>query len=104
MSVFEVKNDCYIFIGDMLGKVKVYDALSYHKMIEISAHFRMLTSIDTNNKLNRFITTSEDTFLNVWKINTENGVALTLAKSYNSNDKMILGGVILDKNKFNIMI
>lgn len=96
LTVYEIKNECYLFVGDMVGKVKVYDALSYNKVIEISAHFRLITSLEISNKIHRFITTSEDTFLNVWKVTTENGLQLTLAKSYNSNDKMILGGVIMD--------
>jgi hypothetical protein len=104
MSVYENDNVCYLFTGDSLGKVRIYDALTYTLSIEIAAHFRLITSIDVSVKLNRFITTSEDTFLNVWKINPDNGLALTLAKSYNSNDKMILGGKIIEKDKFNVMV
>jgi hypothetical protein len=104
MTVYETSNNCYLFTGDILGKIRVYDALAFNLMIEVAAHFRAVTSLDINTKLNRFITTSEDTFLNVWKVNAENGLVLTLAKSYNSNDKMILGGKILIKDKFNVMI
>jgi WD40 repeat protein len=104
LGVYENENACYLFSGDMLGKVRIFDAMNYNLVIEIAAHFRLITSLDISSKLNRFITTSEDTFLNVWKINSENGFTLTLAKSYNSNDKMILGGKILEKEKFNVMI
>lgn len=104
MSVYESDSSCYLFTGDILGKVRVFDAFNYNLVIEIAAHFRSVTSLDVSVALNRFITTSEDTFLNVWKINPENGLVLTLAKSYNSNDKMILGGKILEKDKFNVII
>lgn len=104
MAVYETSSNCYLFTGDILGKIRVHDALSYNLMIEIAAHFRAVTSLDISVKLNRLITTSEDTFLNVWKVNADNGLTLTLAKSYNSNDKMILGGRILLKDKFNVVI
>lgn len=104
MCVFENESVCYLFVGDMLGKIRVYDILTNQMIIEIAAHFRAVTSLSVNLKLNRFISTSEDTYLNVWKVNVENGLNLVLMKSYNSDDKMIMGGRILEKPKFNVMI
>jgi len=104
MCVYENGTVCYLFVGDMLGKIRVYDIMTSHMIIEIAAHFRAVTSLSVNLKLNRFISTSEDTYLNVWKVNVENGLNLVLMKSYNSDDKMIMGGRILDKPKFNVMI
>ncbi len=104
MCVYENESVCYLFVGDLLGKIRVYDVLTYNMIIEIAAHFRAVTSMSVNLKLNRFISTSEDTYLNVWKVNVDNGLNLVLMKSYNSDDKMIMGGRILDKPKFNVMI
>ncbi len=104
MCVFETESACYLFVGDLLGKIKVYDALTFGLVIDIAAHFRVITSLSLNQSLNRLISTSEDTYLNVWKINTENGLNLVLMKSYNSDDKMIVGGTIIEKPKFNVMI
>jgi len=104
MCVYETTSSCYLFIGDMLGKIRVYDILTFNLVIEIAAHFRAVSSLSINQKLNRFISTSEDTYLNVWKVSVENGLSLVLMKSYNSDDKMIIGGSILEKPKFNVMI
>lgn len=104
MCVYETASACYLFVGDLLGKIRVYDVLTFNLVIDIAAHFRAVTSLDVNPTLNRFISTSEDTYLNVWKVNIENGINLVLMKSYNSDDKMIMGGRILDKPKFNVMI
>lgn len=104
MCVYETGSSCYLFIGDMLGKIRVYDVLTFNLVIDIAAHFRAVSSLSINQKLNRFISTSEDTYLNVWKVNLDNGLNLVLMKSYNSDDKMIMGGAVLEKPKFNVMI
>jgi len=104
MCVYETSSACYLFIGDLLGKIRVYDVLTFTLVIDIAAHFRAVSSLKINQKLNRFISTSEDTYLNVWKVSVDNGLSLVLMKSYNSDDKMIMGGAILEKPKFNVMI
>lgn len=104
MCVYEAGSSCYLFVGDLLGKIRVYDVMTSNLVIDIGAHFRTITSLDVNMKLNRFISTSEDTYLNVWKVNIDNGLNLVLMKSYNSDDKIIMGGKITEKPKFNVMI
>lgn len=96
MSIYDNEKVCLIFTGDMVGRIKIFDALTYYKMVEIAGHFRMVTSLDISKKLNRFTTTSEDTFLNVWKLLPEKGYTVSLLKSYNSSDKMLLGSSIMD--------
>ena len=104
MCVYETGSVCYLFVGDLLGKIRVFDVANFNLIVDIGAHFRAVTSLDINIKLNRFISTSEDTYLNVWKVNAESGLNLVLMKSYNSDDKMIVGGKILEKPKFNVMV
>lgn len=96
--------DPLLVTGDFIGKIKVFNALTYSCMIEINAHARVVTALDTSNEDLAILSASEDTYLHVWKLNIEKNqkAKVDLVESYNCDDQMIVGAVISSTKPFDV--
>lgn len=61
-----------IIVGDFIGRVTLIDSKSYLIFSTINCHIKPIMGMDINNNKEHFITVSEDTYVNIWKINQEN--------------------------------
>jgi WD40 repeat protein len=91
MEVLEKNERALLITTDMIGKIKIFDLLSYNILVDINAHFRMITTLDIDER-GLIATGSEDTYFHLWKLDVkEKEVKVEKIYTQNWSDKMILG-------------
>jgi len=68
-----------ILAGDLIGRVTLIDTKSYLIFSTINCHIKPIMGIDINTIKEQFITVSEDTYVNIWKINQQNEPSLVFS-------------------------
>lgn len=82
--------------GDYSGCISLYDLNEYCLVTRINSHARIITAIDCNHKTGEILSGSEDSYVNVWKISSnENEVSLSFSLSI--HDMCIVGTNFIDK-------
>eukprot|EP00929_Paragymnodinium_shiwhaense_P122277 TRINITY_DN94911_c0_g1_i1.p2 TRINITY_DN94911_c0_g1~~TRINITY_DN94911_c0_g1_i1.p2 ORF type:complete len:318 (+),score=58.26 TRINITY_DN94911_c0_g1_i1:107-1060(+) len=63
----------HIVIAYATGQILLLDALAHTPAVEITAHARCLTAVDVREEEGQIATVGEDTVLNLWHVEPQNG-------------------------------
>lgn len=96
--------DPLLVTADFVGRLKIFNVLTYSCLVEVNAHARTITALDTSSEELAVLSASEDTYLHVWKLSVEKNqkTKLNLVESYNCDDQMIMGAVISSTKPFDV--
>ena len=105
LEVLDKNERVLLILGDVLGKIKLFDLLTYMPLIEINAHYRLVSSMNVNNDLGILVSGSEDTYVHVWQIKAgKNDVNIDQIYSHNNQDRIIIGSALIKKDKLNLLL
>mmetsp|Transcript_17454 Transcript_17454/g.29373 ORF Transcript_17454/g.29373 Transcript_17454/m.29373 type:complete len:213 (-) Transcript_17454:58-696(-) len=89
------KKTNYFVVGLQNGLVKIFESASGDHLVDIQAHSRSINAIAAHPSKLSFATVGDDTFVNVWKVQVEEGSEdisdIKLAKSQIVSNQLLIG-------------
>ncbi|CAD8199547.1 unnamed protein product [Paramecium pentaurelia] len=79
----------FIIVADFIGRLTVVDLMNWEILSIINSHIKPITSLAINQQKEYFISGSDDTFFNIWKLNQN--LQPQLIQSHHLDDTIIVG-------------
>lgn len=92
VSCLTFLDDKRLVSGDITGKLRVYGPQEFPLIVEVAAHSRAITALDSRDDL--IVSVSEDTFMNVWVLSNgggKMGARVKLASSQQVPNDLLVG-------------
>ncbi|CAD8101866.1 unnamed protein product [Paramecium sonneborni] len=78
-----------IIVSDFIGRLSIVDLIKWEILSIINSHIKPITALAINQQLEYFLSGSEDTFINIWKLNQN--LQPQLVQSHHLDDSIIVG-------------
>ncbi|CAK95212.1 unnamed protein product (macronuclear) [Paramecium tetraurelia] len=92
ISVLEKKDTetkVLVIVGDFIGRLTVVDLMNWEILCVINSHIKPVTTLAINQQREQFLSGSDDTFINIWKLNQN--LQPQLIQSHHLDDTIIVG-------------
>uniref|UniRef100_A0A5S6QHA8 WD_REPEATS_REGION domain-containing protein n=1 Tax=Trichuris muris TaxID=70415 RepID=A0A5S6QHA8_TRIMR len=87
-----------VFCGTMTGQIVAYDMNSGDISLEINAHSQPVTDLDVSDSTDQIISTSEDSFIRIWRIGNVREGQTGCCFSTNIPNVPLVGGCFVDSD------
>jgi len=101
-DILKCGNNLFV-VGFASGMVNLYSAATGSKVIELSAHSRQVNALCCHPTKSIFATVGDDTFLNMWEVESGNTPSVKLHLSSRVADFQLVGVCFANKNFTSIL-